>query len=119
MKNKLATAILYLAFTGGVWSAPVLAEEGMAVHYSDIFQGRPTANGDIFDQQSMTAASKRLPFGTKVKVTNLENGKSVVVTINDRMASRNRNIIDVSRRAAQELGFEKQGTVRVNVEPIP
>jgi rare lipoprotein A len=116
MKDKLAIALLCLAFTGGVWSAPVLAEEGTAVYYSDIFQGRPTASGDIFDQKAMTAAYKGLPFGTKVTVTNLENGKSVVVTINDRMASGNRNIIDVSRTAAQELGFEEQGTVRVSVE---
>ena len=75
--------------------------------------------GEIFDQQAMTAAYRGLPFGTKLKVTNLENGKSVVVTINDRMARRNKNIIDVTRRAAQELGFEEQGRTRVSVEPLP
>lgn len=119
MKGVLATVVLYIAFIGGVWSAPVLAKEGMAVHYSDVFQGKPTASGEIFDQQAMTAAYRGVPFGTKVKVTNLENGKSVVVTINDRMARRNKNLIDVSRRAAQELGFEKQGRVKVSVEPVP
>jgi len=119
MKNTLAIAILCLTFTSVVWAAPELAQEGSAVYYSDIFQGKPTANGDIFDQQAMTAAYKSAPFGTKLKVTNLENGKSVIVIVNDRMASHNRNIIDVSRRAAQELGFEEQGTARVSVEPVP
>ncbi len=119
MKDKLTAAFLCLAFIFGFWSAPVMAEEGMAAFYSDKFQGKPTASGEIFDQQAMTAAYKGLPFGTKVKVTNLENGKSAVVTVNDRMASRNKNLIDVSRRAARELGFEEQGRARVSVEPVP
>jgi rare lipoprotein A len=80
-----------------------LAEEGMAVHCSNAFQGKPTANKEIFDQDGMTAAHKTLPFGTKVRVINLENNQSVVLTINDRMARRNRNIIDVTRRAARGL----------------
>ena len=92
------------------------ADEGMAVHYSDRFQGKPTASGQVFDQDALTAAHKRLPFGTKVKVTNLANNQSVEVTINDRMATRNRNLIDVTRRAARELGFEKAGRARVSLE---
>ena len=94
-----------------------LAEEGMAVHYSNKFQGKPTANKEIFDQERMTAAHKTLPFGSKVKVTNLENNQSVVLTINDRKARRNANVIDVTRKAARELGFEKQGRARVKIEP--
>ena len=118
MRRTFTATILTFAFIGIFAPTAVLAEEGMAVYYSDVFQGRPTASKEIFDQNGMTAAQKTLPFGTKVKVTNLENNKSVVLTINDRMASRNTNIIDVTRRAAQELGFEKQGTARVSVEPV-
>lgn len=119
MKGILAKVILSIGLLCGAWSGSALAEEGMAVHYSDAFQGKATASGEIFDQQAMTAAYRGVPFGTKLKVTNLENGKSVVVTVNDRMASRNKNVIDVSRKAAQELGFEKQGRTRVSVEPAP
>jgi len=118
MSKTIRVAALCLAFIGVVGLGSALAEEGMAVHYSDRFQGKPTANKDTFDQQAMTAAHKTLPFGTKVKVTNLSNNASVVVTINDRMARRNRNVIDVTRRAARELGFEKQGRTRVNIEPV-
>ena len=118
MKGKLTAAILTFALIGSFGSGVALAEEGMAVHYSDVFQGRPTANGEIFDQEGMTAAHKTLRFGSKVRVTNLENDKSVVLTINDRMARRNGNIIDVTRRAAQELGFERQGRTRVSIELV-
>ena len=117
MRQKLAATILTFAFMGALWPQVALAEEGMAVYYSDVFQGRPTANNEIFDQEGMTAAHKKLRFGSKVRVTNLENNKSVVLTVNDRMARRNGNVIDVTRRAAQELGFEKQGRVRVSIEP--
>lgn len=94
------------------------AEQGIAVHYSDRFQGKPTASGDKFDQEGLTAAHNKLPFGTRVKVTNLENNKSVELTINDRMAQGNRNLIDVTRRAARELGFGKKGRARARVDVV-
>ena len=94
------------------------AEEGMAVHYSDKFQGRRTACGETFDQQALTAAHKKLPFGTQVKVTNLKNNRSVVVKINDRMARKNRNVIDVTRRAARELGFGKKSRTLVRIDVV-
>ena len=94
------------------------AEQGIATHYSDRFQGKRTANGDKFDQEGLTAAHNKLPFGTKVKVTNLENKKSVELTINDRMAQGNRNVIDVTRRAARELAFGKKGRARVRVDVV-
>lgn len=96
----------------------VFAEEGTAVHYSNKFQGRKTANGERFDQKKLTAAHKQYPFGTKVRVTNLENNRSVVVKINDRMATKNSNIIDVTSRAANELGFKKKGKARVSLEAV-
>ena len=96
----------------------VFAEEGTAVHYSNKFQGRKTASGEIFDQKKLTAAHKQYPFGTKVRVTNLENNRSVIVKINDRMATKNSNIIDVTSRAANELGFRKKGKTQVSLEAV-
>lgn len=97
-------------------ATPQTAEEGIANFYSDKFQGRKTASGAVYDKNKLTAAHKTLPYGTKVRVTNLENGKSVVVTINDRMRTKNPVVIDVTRRAAQELGFAKTGKAKVKVE---
>ena len=70
----------------------------------------------MFDKDGLTAAHKKLAFGTKVKVTNVENGKSVVVTVNDRMAASNPAVIDVTHRAADDLGFAKAGKAKVKVE---
>ncbi len=95
-----------------------MAETGTAVHYSDKFQGKKTASNEIFDQNGLTGAHKKFPFGTNVKVTNLSNDRSVVVKINDRMARKNRNAIDVTRRAAEELGFVKNGRARVKLEVV-
>ena len=91
-------------------------EEGIASFYSDRFEGKRTANGEIYRQDGLTAAHNQLPHGTKVKVSNVENGKSVVVTINDRMPASSRVVIDVSRRAAERLGFVKAGRARVKLE---
>jgi rare lipoprotein A len=92
------------------------AEEGLANFYSDVFQGKKMANGEPYDKNKLTASHRKHPFGTKVKVTNLENSKSVVVTVTDRMSQKNPAVIDVSRRAAEELGFAKSGKTRVKVE---
>ncbi len=99
-------------------TATMAAEEGKAVYYSDFFQGRNTASGEVFDQNLKTAAHKKLPFGTRVRVTNLDNDKSVVVTINDRMARRNSNIIDLSKSAAEEIDMVRRGVVEVRLEVL-
>src|SRR5262245_11406129 len=91
-------------------------EEGVANFYSDKFEGKKTASGEVYDKNALTASHKKLPYGTKVKVTNVENGKSVVVTVNDRMAAKNSAVIDVSRRAAEELGFVGAGKAKVTLE---
>lgn len=91
-------------------------EEGVANFYSDAFQGKKTASGEVYDKAGLTAAHKKLPFGTKVKVTNVDNGKSVVVTVNDRMAPSNKAVIDVTRRAAEELDFVKMGKAKVKLD---
>ena len=108
--------IVALAIVGMVGVAAAQSEEGTANFYGDKFQGKKTASGEVFDKDGLTAAHKKLPFGTKVKVTNVENGKSVVVTVNDRMAASNPAVIDVTRRAADELGFASSGKAKVKVE---
>ena len=113
MRKVLTVTLLGLSIISSV-----VAEQGKAVIYSSRFQGRPTASKETFNQEALTAAHKTLPFGTKVKVTNTANQKSVVLKINDRMASRNSNIIDVTRKAAQELGFVKAGSAQVAVEVV-
>jgi len=92
---------------------------GIASWYGKRYHGRRTASGEIFDMQSATAAHRTLPFGTRVQVTNLENGRSAILKINDRGPFIKRRIIDVSRSAAQTLGFVQQGTVRVRVQILP
>ena len=92
------------------------AEEGLANFYSDKFHGQKMFNGEPYDKTKLTASHKKHPVGTKLKVTNLENSNSVVVTVTDRMAQKNPAVIDVSRRAAEDLGFVKAGKARVKVE---
>ncbi|CAE6505522.1 rare lipoprotein A [Nitrosomonas nitrosa] len=119
MKKDLISMSLIAAISFMVLgSSSVSAETGYAVHYSNLFQGKKTASKEIFDQRKLTAAHKKHPFGTRVKVTNLDNDQSVVVKINDRMPTRNSNIIDVSKRAAEELGFVKQGRAHVRLEVV-
>ncbi len=89
---------------------------GKASYYADFFEGRLTANGEIFDQSKLTAAHKTLPFGTLVRVTNLGNNKSVVVIINDRGPFVAGRIIDLSKKAAQEINMIKEGVVDIELE---
>jgi rare lipoprotein A len=108
--------ILFLDFG----SLAVCAEKGMAAHYSDAFQGKRTAEGSIFDQEGLTAAThEEYAFGTKVKVTNLKTNESVVVTVTDRLAPGNTTIVDISRKAAREIGMERVGRARVSMEVQP
>ena len=94
------------------------AEVGTASYYGTGFHGRRTASGERFDMHAMTAAHPTLAFGTQVRVTTLDNGRRVVVRINDRGPFRKGRIIDVSRAAARELGFARAGTARVRVERV-
>jgi rare lipoprotein A len=94
-------------------------QEGLASWYGGKFQGRQTANGEIFDTNKFTAAHKTLAFGTVVKVTNLENGKSTVVRINDRGPFIPGRIIDLSRAAAAAIGLAGKGVAKVRVEELP
>jgi len=94
-------------------------EEGEASWYGPGFHGHETANGEQFDTEDMTAAHRTLPMPSVVRVTNLENGKSVVVRVNDRGPFKRNRIIDVSKSAAKALDFHGQGTTHVRVEFMP
>jgi len=91
---------------------------GMASFYANKFNGRRTANGEIFSQEKLTCACNMLPFGTWIKVTNVRNGKSVEIKVNDRLHPRMRRIADLSKAAAKRLGYTASGLVRVKVEVI-
>lgn len=93
-------------------------ESGKASFYAMKFQSRKTANGERFDQQASTAAHKKLPFGTKVKVTNIKNGKSVIVRINDRGPFTADRIIDLSRSAFKRIGHLDKGILDVRIKVI-
>ncbi len=105
---------------GGVWYYPRedfdYDETGIASWYGPDFHAKQTANGEIFDQNAVTAAHKTLPMPSVVRVTNLENGRSIVVRVNDRGPFANGRLIDLSRRGAQLLGFENAGTAKVRVQ---
>jgi rare lipoprotein A len=89
---------------------------GMASWYGPGFDGHRTANGERYDMLSLTAAHKTLPFGTKVRVTNLQNGDSVIVRINDRGPYIGQRLIDLSKTAANNIGLLATGTAMVTLE---
>ncbi|QFR32429.1 septal ring lytic transglycosylase RlpA family protein [Ancylobacter sp. TS-1] len=92
--------------------------EGLASWYGDDFHGRLTANGEVFDMHSIAAAHPTLPMPSYVRVTNVDNGRSMVVRVNDRGPYHGNRVIDVSQRAADLLGFKHRGTARVRVEYV-
>ena len=91
---------------------------GTASWYGDLFHGRKTANGEVFDMDALTAAHPTLPLPTLVEVTNLANKKSIIVRVNDRGPYRHNRLIDLSRKAATILGFKSKGTAKVRVKYI-
>ncbi len=99
-------------------SANGYAREGSASWYGTKFHGRQTANGEVYDMYKMTAAHKTLPLPSYVRVTNLENGRSVVLRVNDRGPFHDNRLIDVSYVAAKKLGFADNGTADVKIEGI-
>ena len=95
-------------------------QRGKAVYYGGKWHGRKTASGERFNKHAMTAAHRKLPFGTRVRVTNLANGRSVILRINDRgpWGKDRSRIIDVSEDAAKKLGFHDDGWARVTIEVL-
>jgi len=104
----------------GIWYYPAVdynyRETGIGSWYGPKFDGNLTANGELFNQYEVSAAHRTLPLPSMVRVTNLENGRSIVVRVNDRGPFKNGRIIDLSTRAAQLLGYHREGTAKVMVE---
>jgi rare lipoprotein A len=115
MKKSVLTLMIFL---GLVSAGSALAETGIASYYADSLQGNLTASEEPYDKGKLTAAHPSLAFGTKVKVTNLANGKSVIVRINDRGPHSGGRIIDVSGAAADKLGLKDSGTAKVELEVL-
>ncbi|WP_017257033.1 septal ring lytic transglycosylase RlpA family protein [Pedobacter arcticus] len=109
---KALILFLSLAF---VSCAPKITQKGKASYYADKFNGRKTASGERFRNSKLTAAHKTLPFGTKVKVTNLRTGESVKVRINDRGPFVAGRIIDLSKKAARRIGIKDEGVGNVEI----
>ena len=107
----------------GKWYYPIedygYSETGIASWYGEAFDGLRTANGETYDMSALTAAHRTLPMPSAVRVINLENGRSLVLRVNDRGPFARGRIIDVSRQAASMLGFERAGTAKVRIEILP
>jgi len=108
---------------GGRWYTPMpfengYDETGVASWYGRDFDGKPTANGETYDMHALSAAHKTLPLPTLVRVTNLENGRSVIVRVNDRGPFVKERLIDLSYAAAKQLGYARNGTAHVRVQSL-
>lgn len=114
----IALAVLALALPFGAARATVTVQEGLVSWYGEQFHARPTASGELFDSTAMTMAHPTLPFGTKVKVTNLRNGRSVVLTVNDRGPFVGSRIADLSQAAAATLGMLRRGIAHARLEVL-
>lgn len=120
--DRISRAIRRVALTFGLCIVSILsiaaAESGLASFYAGKFQGRQTANGEVFDTNKLTAAHKTLPFNSLVRVVNVRNGKSVVVRINDRGPFVSGRVIDLSRAAAAAIDMIADGVAPVTVEVV-
>lgn len=119
----IGLAVFIVFFASGRVPAPSRGDNapiqrGLASWYGRDFHGRQTAQGELFDMNAYTAAHRSLPLGTRVRVRNLNNGRAVVVRINDRGPYKRGVIIDLSRRAAGDLGMVREGRVPVRVEVV-
>ncbi|MBO4319255.1 MAG: septal ring lytic transglycosylase RlpA family protein [Treponema sp.] len=118
MKKFLLITAFILTLITPAFADYVYKSSAVASYYADKFHGRKTSNGEIFNMYALTAAHKTLPFNTKVKVTNLSNGKSVIVRINDRGPFVKGREIDLSKAAASKLDMIKSGTAKVKLTII-
>jgi rare lipoprotein A len=123
MLNKLLTLFIVAILISLPVSASARVKQGqtqrgVASYYHDSLHGRKTASGEVYNKRISSAAHKSLPLGTKVRVTKVSNGKSIVVRINDRGPFVRGRIIDLSRRAANDLGIIHSGVARVKVEVL-
>ena len=113
---SMSTGLAQLPNQSAVTSPPDAI--GVCSYYARMHNGHITAGGEKFDSEALTAAHRTFPMGTKLKVTNLANEKSVVVRVNDRGPFVKGRTLSVTRRAARELGFVKEGTTKVRIEEV-
>jgi len=119
MHYRLIFAALFVLLAGCAGQSPGdYHAEGKASYYGARHHGKTTANGERFDQHALTAAHRTLPFGSRVRVTNLRNSKSVVVRINDRGPYTGGRIIDLSKQAARQLDMLNAGVATVRVQQL-
>jgi rare lipoprotein A len=110
--------MLFLFLTSLMSEDEKYIQTGKASYYARRFQGRETSSGEIFKHNKFTAAHKTLPFGSIVKVVNMENDSIVYVKINDRLPRTSKRLIDLTRKAAKELNFIRKGLAKVTVERV-
>jgi len=99
-------------------SAPLATAEGEASYYADNLEGRPTASGEPYRRSELTAAHRTYPFGTVLRVINTRNGRDVIVRVNDRGPFKASRVVDLSRRAAEDLAMIADGVVTVRIEVL-
>ncbi|MBW3523442.1 septal ring lytic transglycosylase RlpA family protein [Chryseobacterium sp. NKUCC03_KSP] len=122
MMKRFILVIIMMISTLGIYSftnnAVDAKKTSYASYYHDKFNGRKTASGEVFDNSKLTAAHRTLPFGTEIKVTNLNNGKEVIVSINDRGPFHSSRALDMSKAAFDEIGNTNHGTIPVEYEIV-
>ncbi|WP_265427114.1 septal ring lytic transglycosylase RlpA family protein [Chryseobacterium sp. YIM B08800] len=122
MMKRFILVIIMMISTLGIYSftnnTVDAKKTSYASYYHDKFNGRKTASGEIFDNSKLTAAHRTLPFGTEIKVTNLNNGKEVIVTVNDRGPFHSSRVLDMSKAAFDEIGNTDRGTIPVEYEIV-
>lgn len=118
MKVVLNLACLIFPFFVIAQDTSTTSQSGTASYYAKKFEGRKCSSGERFRHDSLTAAHKTLPFGTRVKVTNIKNDSIVIVKINDRLPKKSKRVIDLTRRAAKQLNFIRVGLTKVKIEVI-
>ncbi|WP_144282429.1 septal ring lytic transglycosylase RlpA family protein [Chryseobacterium echinoideorum] len=122
MMKRFILVIIMMISTFGIYSFKYNTADAKktsyASYYHDKFNGRKTASGDVFDNSKLTAAHRTIPFGTEVKVTNLNNGKEVIVIINDRGPFHSSRVLDMSKAAFDEIGNIDHGTIPVEFEIV-
>jgi rare lipoprotein A len=121
--KRLLSACALLSLLAGCASTDTIDphgydKNGVASYYGAKHHGKRTASGERFNQHGLTAAHRQLPFGTRVKITNLNNDRSCVVRVNDRGPYSRGRLIDVSREAAEQLGMLRSGTAKVRVQAL-
>lgn len=116
--RRIALATNEATVTGRIGKASANLLSGLASWYGEVWQGRRTASGEIFDKDQLTACHRSLPFGTLVRVINMRNHRSVVVKINDRGNLDSRRVIDLSSAAAERIGILQAGLVPVRLEIV-